>query len=95
MNEEGDDIVINSIEEKMSRESMCGKVNVESTAEHIEIMADELRARAAELRGVAIRMRETNDLSYAAEALNIIVNSTSALRLDLLVTRPLREFGVK
>lgn len=74
---------------------MSKQVDVEPTAKVIESMADELRARAAELRGVAIRMRETNDLSYAAEALNIIVNSTSALRLDLLVTRPLRELGVK
>lgn len=74
---------------------MSEQVNVEPTAKAIEDMAVELEAKAAELRGMAKRARETGDLSYAAEAAGVVMNIMGALRLDLLVRRPLRELGVK
>ncbi len=74
---------------------MSDQVNIEPTAKAIEDMAVELEAKAAELRGVAMRARETGDLSYAAEAAAVVMNIMGALRLDLLVRRPLRELGAK
>lgn len=74
---------------------MANTVNVEPTAEVIEEMAGVLEARANDLRNLAKSMRETNDLGYAAEAVSVIKNLTSNLRLDLLVTRPLRALGHK
>ena len=67
------------------------KVNVEPTAEVMDKMAVMMRDAAKQLEHTAFRMRETGDITYAAEALGIVTNSMNSLRLDLLITRPLRE----
>lgn len=67
-------------------------MNVEPTAEIIENIARTLRERANEFERLAGKMREKNDLTYAAEAMSEISNLIPSLRIDLLVTRPLREF---
>ena len=67
-------------------------MNVEPTAKHIDEMAHQLIYYADQLKRVAAKMRETGDISYAAEAMNAIPNCVQNLRLDLLVMRPLREF---
>ena len=71
------------------------EVNVEPTAEIIDTMVDRLKHAAIEMRRVANRMRESADLAYASEAIVIVTNLPTQLRLDLLVTRPIRELVVK
>lgn len=66
-------------------------MNTTQTEEVIKKMADNLRNAASRLDSCAAKMKETNDLSYAAEALQEIANLVPNLRIDLLVTRPLRE----
>lgn len=67
------------------------EINVEPTAEVIDNMAKRLSEVSEELRRTAERMRERSDLTYASEAINTISNMSNQLRLDLLVSRPLRE----
>lgn len=67
-------------------------INVEPTAEVIDAMAERMRGVSEELKRTASQMRERQDLTYAAEAINSVSNLMNQLRLDLLVTRPLREF---
>jgi len=67
------------------------EINVEPTAEVIDNMAKRLTEISEELRRIATRMRERSDITYAGEAMNTISNMTNQLRLDLLITRPLRE----
>lgn len=66
-------------------------MNVLPTVEVIKNMAYNLRHAASHLDSYAEKMKETNDLSYAAEVLQEIANLGPNLRMDLLVTRPLRE----
>lgn len=68
------------------------KVDIGPTAEVIEKMADLMRENAIYLDRIAAKMRDRQDISYAAEAIGIVTNSMNNLRLDLLITRPLREF---
>lgn len=74
---------------------MTTVLNVEPTAKAVEEMADLIEAKARDLRGIAQSMRVKNDLTYAAEAANVIATTMGSLRIDLLITRPLRELGVK
>jgi hypothetical protein len=67
------------------------EVNVEPTAEVIDTMAKNLVRAAKHMEGFAADMRAKKDLTYAAEAINAVSNLISQLRLDLLVTRPIRE----
>lgn len=60
------------------------------TAEIIGGMSDHFGRAASQLGKLSIRMRNTNDLTYASEAMTIITNTLMACRLDLLVTRPIR-----
>lgn len=66
-------------------------MNVEPTAEIIESVANEFITSAKNLRFVAQQMRNTKDITYVAEATNLIRGVFSNVRLDLLITRPLRE----
>ncbi len=68
------------------------KTDVESTAQIIDDMADNLIRASDDLKRLVLKMRENKDLTYAAEAINTITNCMQNLRLDLLVTRPLREY---
>lgn len=64
--------------------------NPEPTAEIIDAMASRLQDSAKQLERLANLMRETKDLDLAGDAANVIANLMPNLRLDLLVTRPLR-----
>jgi len=66
-------------------------MDVEPTAQIIDDMADRMRKYAEDLTKIAASMREKKDLNYAAEATNTVCNCIQNLRLDLLVTRPIRE----
>lgn len=65
--------------------------DVKPTVEKISEMAKTIRHYADEIENHGKVMQRTGDLTYAAEVVNaftaMIVNS----RLDLMVTRPLRE----
>jgi len=65
-------------------------VDVEPTAEIIDKAASELERAAGELRRKAAAMREKGDIEYASEAISTLVNLWPNLRIDLLVTRPIR-----
>jgi hypothetical protein len=65
-------------------------INTVPTTEVIESMASRLQDSAKELERLAKRMRESNDLELAGDAANVIANLIPNLRLDLLVTRPLK-----
>lgn len=67
-------------------------IDVEPTAQTIDQAAERFRQAAVDLDRLAATMRERNDLEYAAEALVIAHNTLANSRLDLLVTRPLREY---
>lgn len=71
-------------------------MNVTPTAEAIIKNAETLRHYATELERIAENMRTRQDMTYAAEAaFGVITNCVGSLRLDLLVTRPLREYDKK
>lgn len=69
------------------------KINVEPTAEVIDQIAADMEHFAKEVRRMGKHMREREDLTYAAEAINTIRNCFANLRTDLLVTRPMREIN--
>lgn len=64
--------------------------DVEPTAQVILDAAETLERSARNLRYRANKMLEEKDPTHAAEAVNTLVNIWSAVRLDLLVSRPLR-----
>lgn len=65
-------------------------VDVEPIAQVIDGLAEDLRHRAAELERHAQALRETGDLDEAVAALKTAVSTTN-MRIDLLVSRPIRE----
>ena len=71
------------------------RTDVEPTAEAIESAAKVLEHASANLRRLSARMRETGDLTIASEAMGCIQNMWHNMRLDLLITRPLRAAGIK
>lgn len=70
-------------------------MNTNQTQMVIMEMADQLTHYAQELREIACKMSRSEDLTYAADAMTAIRNMNSQLRTDLLITRPLREAGIK
>jgi len=66
-------------------------MNVEPTAEVIDNMVKSMTDYAKELTRISTRLRETKDITYASEAVTTVSNMMNQLRLDLLVTRPIRE----
>ena len=69
-------------------------IDVEPTAQIIDQAAEQLIKAAEELIRVSSRMRDTKDLSYASEALMVIMNSAQNARVDLLITRPIRALSL-
>lgn len=67
-------------------------IDVEPTVTVILDMADTLNRYSRELKAIARKMETDGDISRASEALTCITNCVQNLRLDLLVTRPIREF---
>ena len=67
------------------------KYDVAPTVEKIREMAATIRKYAGEIEGHADSMSRTGDLEYASEVITAFVSMTINARLDLMVTRPLRE----
>lgn len=65
-------------------------MNTASTSEIIREIARKFNNYATELVRIADRMDQHNDISYAGEAINCVINCLSNCRLDLLATRPIR-----
>lgn len=65
-------------------------VDASSTVEAVEAMARRLREGAMELEALAAKLKSAQDVELAAEAVAVVVNLVPNLRLDLLVTRPLK-----
>lgn len=66
--------------------------NVEPTVEVVEQMANQALALHNELLRMCSKLRETNDLTYAAEASSLVRGFIGNVRFDLLIIRPLREY---
>ena len=67
-------------------------IDVEPTAQVIDQAAARFRQAAVDLEQLAAKMRAKQDLEYAAEAISTAHNAIQNARLDLLVTRPMREY---
>ena len=67
-------------------------MNVEPTAEIIEQAAKQLRQAAVDLDRMAANMRQRNDLEYASQAFMAVQSAVQNSRLDLLISRPIREY---
>lgn len=67
-------------------------INTETTALAIDNMAHQAEDAAERFKYIAKQMRDKNDLTYASEAISEATNLMNLFRLDLLVTRPIREF---
>ena len=67
-------------------------MNTIETVKHIREMSQTLRHYADQFESVAKRMEDTGDLTYAAEIVGGVSNLIQNLRMDLLVTRPIREY---
>lgn len=65
-------------------------VDASGTVEAVEAMARRLREGAMELEALAAKMKSAQDVELAAEAVSVVVNLVPNLRIDLLVTRPLK-----
>ncbi|HCF4721602.1 TPA: hypothetical protein NIF38_000703 [Pseudomonas aeruginosa] len=74
---------------------MSDQVDVEPTAKVIDDIAEELELKVRELRRIAVELRETGNFDCAGEAAATVATLTRNMRLDLLVMRPLRQFGHK
>lgn len=70
-------------------------MNTKPTSQVIREIGARLRAKADEMDEIANSMDTTKDLTYASEAINAISNLIFNCRLDLLVTRPIREYKRK
>ena len=67
-------------------------MNAKMTVEVVRNAANLLRKAAMDMEHQAKLMDQTGDLTRASECLNIISNLIPNLRIDLLVTRPIREY---
>lgn len=67
-------------------------LNVEPIANAIDDLADDLQRRAEILRQHAKSFRETGDMDEVSSAVTVAV-STANMRLDLLVSRPVRQMA--
>ena len=70
---------------------MSKEIDVEMTAEVADTIAKTLRDYADEVDRHAKWMRERNDISYASDIIQDVKNCFFNLRIDLLVSRPIRE----
>jgi len=68
------------------------KRETKPTEEVIRKMAKQLEYSTIAINRIADKLAASGDLSYAAEAIQEVVNLIMDLRLDLLITRPIREY---
>lgn len=71
------------------------EINVEPTAQAIDNMANVALGLSQRLTQITASMREKKDVTYASEALQEVSGAMGGFRLDLMVTRPVREYQTK
>jgi len=64
---------------------------VEVTAKIIDRMADMMIHCSAQLKEDAVNLRNESDFMYAGNAMNTVINALVNMRLDLLVTKSLKD----
>lgn len=67
-------------------------MDTKGTVDLIKDMAKTLRSYADSFENTAARMEKTGDLTYAGEIAGGVANLIQNLRLDLIVTRPIRAY---
>jgi hypothetical protein len=77
----------------INRKINMNTVNVQPTVEAIKKMAENLRDAAQQLDGIAESTQASGNFERVGDAANCVANLMPNLRLDLLIVRPLREFG--
>jgi hypothetical protein len=68
------------------------KPDLRPTAELVVEMAATLRRTAGNLDRLSAGMQRSGDIYYASDVASVIANLLTALRLDLLVGRPINAF---
>lgn len=68
------------------------KINLAPTAEVVLKMSDMAGDLQRDLRILAVKLQETNDAERVVEAFTLVQHFMSNCRIDLLITRPIREF---
>ncbi|MHA2135994.1 MAG: hypothetical protein ACW99J_19210 [Candidatus Thorarchaeota archaeon] len=66
-------------------------IDTNPTSKIIRDAAGILERAAVQLRIKANQLDDTRDFSLVSEAMNDITNAFSSIRLDLFITRPIRE----
>lgn len=69
------------------------KFDVDPTVDAIHKMAEHLRHAAAQLDAIADWTESEGNFERVGEAASCVANLLPAMRLDLLVVRPLRALG--
>ena len=67
-------------------------IDIEPTIKAVSHIANTLKNFADEINRIKMQIIKTKDLSRTAEVLISVTNCFANLRLDLLTTRPLREY---
>ncbi len=65
-------------------------IDTTTTRQLLRDMSITLESAAKQIRYQSEKMEKDGDLTRAAEVMNVIVNLMPALRLDLLISRPLK-----
>lgn len=68
------------------------QIDIKPTVEVINSMAIQAQTLAVDLQHVAMRLEHTNNPEDVVNAYNLIRNFMTNVRIDLLITRPIREF---
>lgn len=68
-------------------------IDVKPTVEVIRQMSEMLRHSALQLDSIADRTEASGNFEQVGDAISCVANLMPNLRLDLLVARPLRQFG--
>lgn len=69
------------------------QIDVEPTVEAIRKMAENLRVAALQLDAIAEHTLADGNFERVGDAANCVANLMPNLRLDLLIVRPLRQYG--
>lgn len=67
-------------------------MNTKPTSEVIRQAAKTIEEYSKRMNKLADDMDRTEDLSYCGEALSMVINMLSNIRIDLFSTRPIREY---
>ncbi len=69
------------------------EIDVKPTSEAIRQMSEKLRHAAQQLDAIADRTEASGSFEHVSDAASCVANLMPNLRLDLLIVRPLRQFG--